>query len=69
MAKDGCLGSPGACLQLLSQSLSMGLLLAFSEVLGVFGRGDPLSLYLCLGNGYFKSFDKQGCGREFIVWM
>ena len=38
-AKDGCLGSLGACLQLLSQSLSIGLPLAFSEARGVFNRG------------------------------
>ena len=31
--------------------------------------GPPIPVSLCLGNGYFKPFDKQGCGRELLVWL
>ena len=31
--------------------------------------GPPIPVSLCLGNEYFKPFDKQGYGRELLVWL
>ena len=31
--------------------------------------GPPIPVSLCLGNGYLKQISKQGCGREFLVWL
>ena len=47
----------------------MGLLSVFSEHERSSAGGPPIPVSLCLRNRYFKSFDKQGCGRELLVWL